>query len=283
MAIGLLVNESDPTLDLFVNEYRADIGTGDATSLATISADARMSGHLRFRHDGVLTAIELLPGLIRALDLDLETEIYCKNGEVVTTGQPIAAIGGNARHLLGLERTLLNGLQILCGIATETRRWVSELPDRIRILDTRKTHPGLRAWERRAVADGGGCNHRYNLAAAIMIKDNHLAMHQNVGAAVIAAKNAFPGLYLICEVESLDAAEQAIDAGATHLLIDNQIIADWPKFWNAISDDITLEFSGGIRFDVISSIPEPPRTIYISTSQTVLSAAPLDIGLDIIQ
>lgn len=269
-------------LDALIAEYYSDAGSGDRTTTALGLAGRQIEAALVAREDAVAACSDLAAALPAALGLDVAATDLCADGEALAPGALVARLHGNAAQILALERTLLNALQLLLGIARETRRWVSALPPGVRLLDTRKTHPGLRGLERRAVRAGGGYNHRFNLADAIMIKDNHIALVGAVGEAVRrAVALAPPGVRVQCEVESLAAAQEAVAAGAEALLVDNEPIEEWPLYWDTLPAHVVLEFSGGITFSDLARIPPPPRPVFVSSSQTVMAARPADIGLDI--
>lgn len=271
----------NPDLRPFIEEFRADTAGGDRTTAALALTNDRGAAVLRLREDGVPAGLALIEGLPEALGLDLDASRLAEDGVRQSAGAVLGRLRGALPDLLALERTLLNGLQWLSGIATETRHWVDALPPGVILLDTRKTHPGLRAWERLAFRAGGGTNHRFNLADAIMLKDNHIAAVGDVGEAVRRAVAACPpGVLVTCEVESLVQAEAAVAAGAGALLVDNEPPEHWPRYWGALPDHVRLEFSGGVVRETLPLIPRPPRTIWISSSRTVFAARSIDIGLD---
>lgn len=270
-------------LEPFIREFRLDTLGGDRTSACTIPAQATMRAIIVAREPLVVTATTLIAALPQALHLNIETSLLVTDGQRLNPGDTLAQLNGSARDILALERTLLNGLQILCGIASETARWVKALPANVTLLDTRKTHPGLRMWERLAVQAGGGANHRFNLADTVLIKDNHLAIGGGVKTAVEnAVKLAGSGVKIICEVENLKDAETAIAAGANGLLVDNVPVDLWPAYWQKTPATVSLEFSGGIDFEHLAKIPAPPRSIAISTSKTIFAARAVDISLDVV-
>ncbi len=268
-------------LDPFLREFRMDTAGGDRTTAALRLEGQRGTAVLRARQPMVPAGLSLIEALPKALHLDLVGDLHGTDGVAVAQGAALAHIEGALPDLLALERTLLNALQWLSGIATETAAWVSALPAGVTLLDTRKTHPGLRAWERLAFRAGGGCNHRFNLADAIMLKDNHIAAVGSVGKAVeLAMAVCPPGVRVTCEVESLEDAIAAVKAGAGALLIDNEPPVRWPLYWDALPAHVNLEFSGGVVRDTLAAIPPPPRPVWISSSRPVMAAQAADIGLD---
>lgn len=269
-------------LEPFIGEFRMDTLGGDRTSACTIAADAAVRAKIVAREPMVVAAASLIANLPAALQLAIEPSLLVSDGQRLNRGEALGELNGSARDLLAIERTLLNGLQILCGIASETARWVDALPANVTLLDTRKTHPALRVWERLAVRAGGGANHRFNLADTVLIKDNHLAIGGGVKACVEnAVRHAGSGVKIICEVENIADAELAVAAGAHGLLVDNAPVKSWPDYWSRTPAAISLEFSGGVEFMHLAQIPTPPRPIAISTSKTVFAARAVDIGLDI--
>lgn len=274
------MNAAPRDASVFIDELLHDLAGGDRTTDAVLPPDATLTAELRARQPLVPCGLVLAERLIRALSLDVRCEWRTSDGVPLKQPTTLGTLTGCARDILALERTLLNALQHLSAIATETHRWVRQLPENVVLLDTRKTTAGLRAWQRYAVRCGGGRNHRYNLADTIMIKDNHIRAVGDLETCVRRAAEHRHPVRIICEVESLTAARVAVSAGAHGLLIDNVAPDGWPAYWDALPDDVTLEFSGGLTFDDLPAIPTPPRTIWISTSRTVIGAPPVDIGLD---
>lgn len=269
-------------LDIFVEEFRTDLAGGDRTSTALGLEGRRLEGLVVAREPLVVAGSELCQALPERLGLDIHVECKLADGARAEAGTGLARLTGDAAHILALERTLLNALTRLCSIATETRRWVDALPDHVELLDTRKTTPGLRRWERIAFAAGGGTNHRFSLADAIMIKDNHIAAVGSLREAVRRAVEAAPpGVRIACEVENLEQADKALLVGATALLVDNAPPETWPEYWQRVPENVPLEFSGGIGFDTLARIPAPPRRIWISASRPVFAPPAVDLGFDI--
>ncbi len=202
-------------LDLIARALEEDLGSGDVTTEACVPAGATACGRFVARQELVLSGIELLP-----LIYELEPETRYSSGARVAAGEVIAAITGPPRRLLERERVALNFLQHLSGIATHTRRFVDAVKgSRVTILDTRKTIPGLRRLEKRAVADGGGGNHRFGLYDAVLIKENHIAAAGGLRAAVEAARRVSESVEV--EVRNREELEEALEAGATRILLDN--------------------------------------------------------------
>jgi nicotinate-nucleotide pyrophosphorylase (carboxylating) len=257
-----------------------DLGTGgDITSNAVIPADARLDAVMASRDDVVLAGVALAEGFFRALDPVCRLERLVEDGTPVPAGTALLRISGNARALLAAERSALNTVQHLTGIATMTRAYVDAIAGTGAVLlDTRKTLPGLRALEKYATRMGGATNHRMRLDDGVMIKDNHIAVAGGVEPAVRAAKAA--GLTgVVVEVDCLDQIEPAIAAGADRLLLDNMAVTTLRDAVALVAGRVPTEASGGVRLDTIRAIAETGVT-YISVGRITQSAPAADIGLD---
>jgi nicotinate-nucleotide pyrophosphorylase (carboxylating) len=258
-----------------------DLGQGgDVTSDATIGADARFTAELACREKIVVAGLELAAGFFRALDAEVRIEARLKDGDVAPEGAVIMTMSGLARPMLAAERSALNTLQHLSGIATLTRRYV----DRIEgtgavLLDTRKTIPGLRALEKYASRMGGAQNHRMRLDDGVLIKDNHVAVAGGVGAAVRSAKAANTGLQVQVEVDRLEQIEEALEAGADRLLLDNMDVPTLRRAVELVAGRVPLEASGGVNLDTIRGIAET-GVDFISVGRITQSAPAVDIGMD---
>ena len=274
----------DPTFDLHEFVQRAlaeDLGTGgDVTSKATIGADARFSAELACREEIVVAGLEIALAFFAALDPDVRVETLASDGDRVGSGTVLARMEGNARAMLTAERSALNTLQHLSGIATLTRRYVDAIAGTGAILlDTRKTTPGLRVLEKYAVRMGGGQNHRMRLDDGVLIKDNHVAVCGGVAEAVRRAKPANMGLQVQVEVDRIDQIKPALDAGADRLLLDNMpppVLGDAVAL---VARRVPLEASGGVRLDTIRAIADT-GVDYISLGRITQSAPAVDIGMD---
>lgn len=271
-------------LDAFVAQTLAeDLGEGgDITSTAVIPADARFDGVMDCREAVTVAGLPIAEAFFRALDPDVRIERLVEDGASVAAGTDVMRLNGLARGLLTAERSALNTVQHLTGIATLTRRYVDAIAGTGAILlDTRKTIPGLRRLEKYATRMGGATNHRMGLWDAAMIKDNHVAVAGGVGEAVRRAKAA--GIArIIVEVDRVDQIEPALAAGATHLLLDNM---DPPTLRGAVTlvgGRVPTEASGGVRLDTIRAIAESGVT-YISVGRLTQSAPAADIGLDFVR
>jgi len=257
-----------------------DLGTiGDITSAAVIPADARFTGVMDSRDPIVVAGLALAEAFFRALDPSVHIERLVQDGESVAADTDLLRLEGAGRALLTAERSALNTVQHLSGIATMTRRYVDAIAGTGAILlDTRKTIPGLRVLEKYATRMGGAQNHRMGLWDAAMIKDNHVAVAGGVSEAVRRAKTA--GIaHIIVEVDRIDQIEPALAAGATHLLLDNMAPAMLRTAVTLVDGRVPTEASGGVALDTIRAIAETGVT-YVSVGRLTQSAPAADIGLD---
>jgi nicotinate-nucleotide pyrophosphorylase (carboxylating) len=264
--------------DLVRRALAEDVGDGDATTLATVPADARARAEIVQKAPGVIFGLEMAEAVFRELDPGVSFERRVEEGTWRDGGE-VAVIAGSARALLTAERTALNLLQRLSGVATASARAAREVEGTgARVLDTRKTTPGMRALEKAAVAAGGGTNHRFGLFDAILIKENHAAMAGGVGAAVRAACEARPDLPV--EVECRDEAEvrDALDAGAPRLLLDNMPPDELRAVVALVAGRAELEASGGITLDNLRDVAET-GVDFISLGALTHSAPALDLSL----
>ena len=251
----------------------------DLTATACLAADARLTAVLDSRDSVVVAGLPLAEAFFRRLDLDCAVELLVADGDAVVAGTDLLRVTGNARALLAAERSALNTLQHLTGIATLTRRYVEAIAGTgATLLDTRKTLPGLRALEKYAVRMGGGTNHRMGLWDAPMVKDNHIAAAGGVTEAVSACKAA--GLSNITvEVDRLDQTEPAIAAGADRLLLDNMKPPVLREAVALVAGRVPTEASGGVNLDTIRGIAETGVT-FVSVGRITQSAPAADVGMD---
>jgi nicotinate-nucleotide pyrophosphorylase (carboxylating) len=273
---------SDFDIDDFVRRVLAeDLGSGgDVTSQATIAADANFSASINCRESIVVAGLDIAAAFFRALDSGLRIEPGVSDGDRAETGTVLMRLDGNARAMLAAERSALNTLQHLSGIATLARRYVDAIAGTgATLLDTRKTIPGLRSLDKYAARMGGAENHRMRLDDGILIKDNHVAVCGGVGEAVRAAKSANAGLPVQVEVDRLDQIEPALAAGADRLLLDNMGPAALREAVALVAGRVPLEASGGVNLDTIRAIAET-GVDYISVGRITQSAPAVDIGLD---
>jgi nicotinate-nucleotide pyrophosphorylase (carboxylating) len=271
-------------LDAFVRATLAeDLGEGgDITSAAVIPAEARFRGVMDSRDPIVAAGLPIAEAFFRALDPEVEVERLVEDGGSVAAGTDLLRVAGRARALLAAERSALNTLQHLSGVATLTRRYVDAIGGTGAILlDTRKTIPGLRLLEKYATRLGGAENHRMGLWDAAMIKDNHVAVAGSVQEAVRRAAAAGIGR-IIVEVDRLDQIEPALAAGATHLLLDNMDTGVLREAVRRVDGRVPTEASGGVTLDTIRAKAETGVT-YISVGRLTQSAPAADIGLDFLK
>jgi nicotinate-nucleotide pyrophosphorylase (carboxylating) len=258
-----------------------DIGSGgDVTSAATISVDARFTAEMNCRQPIVVAGLEIASAFFRGLDPDVRIDTLVDDGEAVGAGTVLMRLQGNARAMLTAERSALNTLQHLSGIATMTRTYVDRIAGTGAILlDTRKTIPGLRVLEKYAARMGGAENHRMRLDDGLLIKDNHVAVSGGVAEAVRAAKAANTGLPVQVEVDRIDQIGPALQAGADRLLLDNMPPPVLREAVALVAGRVPLEASGGVNLDTIRAIAETGAN-YISVGRITQSAPAVDIGLD---
>ena len=261
-----------------------DLGEGwpggghDVTSESVIPAEARFSGVMDSRDAIVVCGLPIAAAFFRHLDPAVEIEILQEEGAQVPAGTDLIRLAGSARALLTAERSALNTVQHLSGIATMTQGYVAAMAGRAVLLDTRKTIPGLRHLEKYATRTGGAQNHRLGLWDAAMIKDNHVAVAGGVAEAVGRARAAGVAS-IICEVDRLDQIEPALAAGTTHLLLDNMTPDMLHQAVTLIAGRVPCEASGGVRLDTIAAIAASGVT-YVSVGRLTQSAPAADIGLD---
>jgi nicotinate-nucleotide pyrophosphorylase (carboxylating) len=259
-----------------------DVGRGDPTTEALVPEGLRAVADVVLREPGVVCGLDVAREVVLRLDPDAVTEVLVADGEEVADAPvTVARIEGSARAILTAERTALNLLQRLSGIATATRTYVAAVQGTgVEILDTRKTAPGLRRLDKLAVACGGGTNHRSDLAAAILIKDNHIAVAGGVADAVRAARAAAPGLHVQAEADTLDQLDAAIAAGADSVLLDNMTVAGLRAAVARAAGRVRLEASGGITLDTVRAIAETGVDA-ISIGALTHSVRALDISLEV--
>lgn len=263
-----------------------DLGrAGDVTAQACIPEGARMKAVFAARKPGVLAGVDCVRLAVLVMDPAAKVEAKLKDGDAFEAGAVLVAVEGDARAILGAERTALNLLGRLCGIATLTRTYVQAVEGTsARIADTRKTTPGLRALEKHAVQCGGGMNHRFGLDDAILIKDNHVAVCGGVGEAVRRARAAVGHLMkLEVEVDGLDQLDEALEAGPDVVMLDNFTL---PMLREAVArakvspfGRPVLEASGGVNLDTVAGIAATGVDV-ISVGALTHSAPALDVGLD---
>lgn len=271
-------------VDAFVQSTLAeDLGTGgDVTSSSVVPATARLKAVMETREPMVVAGLPLAIAFFRALDPNCTVEAKAEDGQKLEAGAEILIVTGNARAMLTAERSALNTVQHLSGIATLTRAYVDAIAGTGAVLlDTRKTLPGLRMLEKYATRCGGGQNHRLRLDDGILIKDNHIAIVGSIEAAVKAAKSANTGLEVQVEVDTIEQIEPALAAGADRLLLDNMTPDTLRQAVALVAGRVPLEASGGVNLTTIRAIAETGVN-FISVGRITQSAPAVDIGLDFI-
>jgi len=257
-----------------------DLGAGDVTSRATIGEEARFIAEMNARQGLVVAGIEIAAAFFRELDEKVQVEQLIEDGARVQRGATLMRLAGNARAMLAAERSALNTLQHLSGIATLTRQYSDAIEGTgAALLDTRNTIPGLRVLEKFAARMGGAQNHRMRLDDGVLIKDNHVAVCGSVGEAVRRARAAKTGLQVQVEVDRIDQIEPALEAGADRLLLDNMDPAQLRQAVQLVSGRVPLEASGGVTLETIRFLAETGVT-FISVGRLTQSAPAVDIGLD---
>jgi nicotinate-nucleotide pyrophosphorylase (carboxylating) len=259
-----------------------DVGDGDATTEATVAADARARALITQKQAGVISGLAVAEAVFRRLDPDVVSERLGPEGEWREAGSPVLRLEGAARALLTAERTALNFLGRLSGIATATAtvvRAVEQAGGTAKILDTRKTTPGLRRLEKQAVADGGGVNHRAGLYDAILIKENHSAAAGGVGEAVRRARAARPDLPLEVEVRDPAEIDAALEAGAPRLLLDNMTPDEIRAAVAQVAGRAELEASGGVDAETVLVYATIEGLHYVSMGALTHSAPGLDLSM----
>jgi len=269
--------------DMIDRALAEDIGFCDLTSELVIPADARAELALVARQDVVVAGIDIAARVFLRRVPDCRVELRAKDGDRVKAGSAMGGVEGPARGLLAVERTALNFLQHLSGIATLTAQYAERIAGtRAALIDTRKTIPGLRALEKHAARMGGARNHRLRLDDGVLIKDNHISVCGSIAAAVARARSGVPVLTKIeVECDTLEQVKEAFAAGADMILLDNMSVEDMRRAVALSGGRVPLEASGGVRLETIRAIAET-GVDYISVGRITQSAPAVDIGLDAI-
>jgi nicotinate-nucleotide pyrophosphorylase (carboxylating) len=258
-----------------------DLGIGgDVTSAATLRGDANFTASIVAREPIVVAGLDIAVAIFRALDPEVGLDQPAADGDRIEAGGVLVRLDGNGRAMLAAERSALNTLQHLSGIATLTRRYVDAIEGTgATLLDTRKTIPGLRVLDKYAARMGGAQNHRMRLDDGVLIKDNHVAACGGVAEAVRRAKSANTGFEIQVEVDRLDQVEPALAAGADRLLLDNMAPTMLREAVELVAGRVPLEASGGVTLETIRAIAET-GVDFISLGRITQSAPAVDIGLD---
>ena len=265
-------------LNLFLKE---DIGHYDLTSTILIDENTYGNFSLNAREDLILSGIDAALHIFRKCEPNCDIEISAQDSNSLAVGDVIATIKGPARNILMGERTALNLLQHMSGIATQTAKYVAKISNtNAKLLDTRKTTPGLRILEKHAVTCGGGQNHRLGLDNGVMIKDNHIALCGGLKEAVKKVKENIPVLVKVeVECDRLDQVKEALEAGADMLLLDNMDLSTLVEAVKIVNHKIPLEASGGVSLETIGDIALT-GVDFISVGRITQSSPSVDIGLD---
>lgn len=266
--------------ELILSALREDITSEDITTNSVMPAFQMGEVDLICKQDGVIAGLDVFKRVFELLDASTETTLYVKDGDFVKNGEKIGVVRGDIRVLLSGERTALNYLQRMSGIATYTRSIVDLLKDsKTKLLDTRKTTPNMRVFEKYAVKVGGGCNHRYNLSDGILLKDNHIGAAGSVKRAVEMAKEYAPFVRKIeIEVENLDMLREALDAGADIIMLDNMSVEDMKTAVNMVQGRAETECSGNVTRENIERLVDI-GVDYISSGALTHSAPIMDLSL----
>jgi nicotinate-nucleotide pyrophosphorylase (carboxylating) len=279
---SLALDEIRPALRLALAE---DIGAGDVTTLATVPEAALAKANMVAREPLVLAGIAIAEAAFTELSSSIRIQRICEDGQRVAPGDKLISISGPAQTILTAERVALNFVQRLSGIATLTAKFVEAVRGtKAQILDTRKTTPGWRRFEKYAVTCGGGTNHRIGLFDMILIKDNHLVALENepphaIGAAVRRARERYPHLKVEVEADNPEQVQQALESGADIIMLDNMSLDELKTavFW--VNGRAKTEASGGINLKTIRAVAET-GVDYISVGALTHSAPAVDIALD---
>lgn len=260
-----------------------DLGPGDITTAALVDPFMKAKARALAKEEIILAGIEVFSRVFSRLDPEIIVECKYHDGDVVPRGQDICIVKGSMRGILSGERTALNFLQRLSGIATLTRKYVEKTDSsKVRVLDTRKTTPGLRILEKYAVRKGGGFNHRFGLFDGILIKDNHIAAAGSISKAVAKIKAGVPHtLRIEVEVEDIEGVEEAMAAGADAILLDNMSVKEMREAVSIAGGRVLLEASGGITLESIEEISKIGIDL-ISVGAITRSARSVDISLELI-
>ena len=268
----------DPVAELVARALAEDVGDGDVTTAATVPPGARARAVITQKAPGVVFGLDAAEATFRALDPAAAIRRLVEEGMWRDAG-PVLSVEGSARALLTAERTALNFLQRLSGVATLSARCVRAIAGSgAQVLDTRKTTPGLRELEKAAVAAGGAANHRAGLYDAILIKENHAALAGGVGAAVRAARAHAPGLEIEVECRSLDEVDEALGAGAPRILLDNMDLDGLRAAVAHVDGRASLEASGGLTLETIRDVAGT-GVQFVSVGALTHSAPALDLSL----
>ena len=268
--------------DIIRRALEEDVGTGDVTTDSTVPEGQLAGASIIAKQDGVLAGITVAEAVFRALDQSFAMTAHLVDGEILTPGATVATLKGRSRAILTAERTALNFLQRLSGIATVTARYAAELEGTgVRLLDTRKTTPGLRILEKYAVATGGGANHRIGLWDMALIKENHIAAAMGIGPAVAGVRARHPGIKIEVEVTNLSELDRALDARADRVMLDNMSLDVMEQAIGKVrshAHPAEIEVSGNVTLDRLREIASLGPD-FVSVGSITHSAPALDLSL----
>lgn len=267
----------EPLLLLALKE---DINAGDLSASAVIPPSDSGRCSLICKEDGILCGLDIFKRVFALLDESVTFHTFASEGEAIYKGQKITDIEGNMASILSAERTALNYLQRMSGIATYTNKMTALLEgSHIKLVDTRKTTPNNRIFEKYAVKTGGACNHRFNLSTGVMLKDNHISAAGSIKKAVELTRNSIPFVHKIeVEVENIDMVKEAVSAGADVIMLDNMSISDMKKAIKLIDSRAEIEISGNVNEKTLPKLKELGAD-YISMGALTHSAPILDFSL----
>jgi nicotinate-nucleotide pyrophosphorylase (carboxylating) len=273
----------DAAVDELIRRALAeDIGEGDITSEATIDPSRTALARIKAKAPGRLAGVKVAEAVFQAVDPDLDFEAACNDGSPLAPGDHVAVIGGRARSLMAAERTALNFLQHLSGVATITAEAVRLLEGTgVQLLDTRKTTPGMRVLEKYAVTIGGGHNHRRGLWDEFLVKENHIAIAGGVAAAIAACRAKHRSVPLVVEVRDLEQLEEAVSAGADRVVLDNFGPAEAGEAVARVKGRTAVEISGGANLDNLRAYASA-HPDYISVGAITHSAPALDMSMTLV-
>ncbi len=279
----LLPSELERLVD---TSFMEDLSAGDVTTDYLIQPGWRASGSFVVKGEGVLAGLPVAKAVFQRLDPSIEMKVFLEDGSAITPGMIIGEVAGPATTILKAERVALNYMQRLSGVATETAKMVAAVRDLpVRITETRKTTPGLRALEKYAVRVGGGYNHRQNLSDGVLIKDNHLEALAKSGVSLVEAvhqaRRTVPHLLQVeVEVANMDQVEEALSSGAEWILLDNMSVEEMAEAVKLINGRAQVEASGGITADKVRAVAETGVNL-ISSGALTHSYKALDISLEL--
>lgn len=270
-------------LEAIQRALREDIGPGDATSESIIPPEAQMSGQIIAKQDGIIAGLDVAEAVCRAVDARIDFRARAGEGDQVADRQIVATLTGPARSLLTAERTALNFLGRMSGIASLTRQFVETISTtKAVILDTRKTAPGLRMVDKLAVLRGGGQNHRIGLFDMILIKDNHIDFAGSISEAVSRARAANSGLQIEVEARTLEHVREALSLNVERILLDNMSLETMREAVAITAGRAKLEASGNVSLETVRAIAET-GVDYISSGALTHSARVFDVSLDFVR